>query len=748
MITMILLLSMSAAEAENAPQQTAFLEQLQACMPKSPPWEQWLHESGELPPDFDALPSMAELPDPLLITVNGQPARISAPDAWPARREELLALFKHWIIGSVPPPPDNLEATVLSEHEAAEATVRAVELRFGPDHQAKLNLELMIPPGTGPFPVFMTQNNHRQWALIALRRGYLACVYAGADSRDDTDTFLAAYPDYDWSKLTRRGWAASRCIDYLASVPQARMDQIALTGHSRNGKTSLIASALDERIAVVISSSSGVGGCMPSRYCGEPHFSEGIENITRAFPDWFHPRWRFFVGREHKMPVDLHELAALSAPRPCLLSIALNDSVESSWAMEKAYLSIKPVYSLFGAEDRLRILWRPGGHETWTATIERYVDWCDLQFGRGKFDFPERLIHPWDWETWSKAPGNALDPAAFPASGFTDPRPETATREAWESRRNTLRSDVRQMLGAPAPSVPSPMADYGKEPEHIEKMLSRSDTGPKLEKQDLVFGAYINGDVFMPKGTLEAPAKIPALLWLHPLSNPKGYVASYARGEQAFRTFAQAGYAVFCYDQLGCGRRIEEAEGFYARYPDGSLLGHMVRDARAALDALAGLPYVDREQIYVVGYGLGAMIALHLAALDDRPAGYALVSPPPPFRLDTDAAETGGIRRWAHVQMLLPRLGFFTAHEPHVPYDIDELIAAMAPRPLLMLTPRYDRETPLPMAQQSAAAARKIYALYGQESRLVQETPDTYNHFDTTMQKLVVDWLKQTTKKP
>ena len=80
-----------------------------------------------------------------------------------------------------------------------------MRLAFGPGRQATLRLELLIPEGKGPFPVFMTQHNHRPWALIALRRGYLGCVYAGADSQDDTDTFVEPYAEFDWSRLTRDG---------------------------------------------------------------------------------------------------------------------------------------------------------------------------------------------------------------------------------------------------------------------------------------------------------------------------------------------------------------------------------------------------------------------------------------------------------------------------------------------------------------------------------------------------------------
>jgi hypothetical protein len=716
------------------------LAQMLQYLPSSSPWKVWLDQSHELPPDFDALPDMADLPDPLVELRDGRPVPIVTAEDWNRRRETLKALFHKWILGTVPPAPDNLEARALSEREETGAIVRVVELRFGAGHAAKLGIELLIPKGPGPYPVFMTQVNHRAWALIALRRGYLGCIYAGCDNHDDTDTFPAAYPDYDWSRLTRRAWAAGRCIDYLRSVPQARMDQIALTGHSRNGKQSLIASALDNRIAVVISSSSGAGGCLSARAYGEPHFGEGIENITRAFPDWFHPRWRFFVGREHKLPVDLHELVALSAPRACLLSTAFNDGVESSWAVQQTYLSAKRVYALLGAEDRIRILWRAGGHETWPTIIERYIDWCDLQFGRGSFSFPERMVHPWDWDAWKTAAGPGLDAAGFPdRAGEGAP----ASRAVWETRREKVRAAVIDLLGTAPPRAASPAGAYGEEPDHIQRMLGRGDAGTNLEKHNVMFGEYLNGTVYAPKRARESGNKLPAVLWLHPWSCPMGYAAAYCRGDQAFRAIARAGYAVFGYDQIGFGRRVEEVEGFYNRYPGWSLLGKMVRDAQAALDVLVDLPEVDARRVYIVGYGLGAMVALHLAAVDDRPAGYALVCPPPPFRLDTDAARTGGIRRWSHLYMLVPRLGYFLGRESRVPYDVDDLIGGMAPRPALVVSPSLDREAPLDLVTPGIASAREAYRLYGASDRLVHQTPETYNHFDPRTQQIVVDWLKR-----
>jgi pimeloyl-ACP methyl ester carboxylesterase len=615
-------------------------------------------------------------------------------------------------------------------------------LHFGPGLRASLRLSLFIPPESAgaPFPVFLTQASHRDWALIALRRGYLACVYAGADSLDDTDTFVAAYPDYDWSRLMRRAWAGSRCIDYLARVPQADMQQIAITGHSRNGKQSLMAAAFDERISLVISSSSGAGGVLSARDCSEQHFGEGIELITRRFPDWFHPRFRFFTGREDKLPVDLPDMVALAAPRPCLLSIALNDHVESTWAMQQTYLAVQRVYTFLGVEDRLRILWRYGSHETSAAIIERYLDWCDTHFGRAQHSFPERLPHPWDWQRWQAASRQRSRAGDFPARKL-DERTSATSLADWNTQRQQVQAQVEWMLGDAPPALSMPLGAYGEEPPHVAALMERLDPGEGVEKQPVVFGEYLCGDVYTPAGVRQSGRRLPAILWLHPWTTPNGYVGIYRRGEFIHRTLARAGYAVFCFDQIGFGRRIEEVEGFYRRHPDWSLLGKMLRDARAGLDALGQLPYVDSTQIWGLGYGLGSMVGLHLGALDDRLAGLASVCGPPAFGLDKDEARTGGIRRWSHQLMLLPRLGYFAGNEERIPYDISDLLACFAPRPVLVVSPQLDRDAPPDLVTPTVDAARCVYSQYGAAHKLEQLLPEDYNRFGPEMQEVVVEWL-------
>lgn len=703
----------------------AYLAQLRRILPPSPAWEDWLEQSNELPPDFEEMSSRALLPDMLLDETG---ALIATPQDWQARRAELQELLRYWVVGTCPPAPEEMQTDISSQRVDNGVTVRDVVLHFGPQNSASLRLSVYIPPGSGPFPVFLTQHTHAAWATLAQRRGYVGCVFAGADGMDDTDTFLAAYPGYDWSRLMRRAWAGSRAIDYLTTLPQVNPQQIAITGHSRNGKLAMMATAFDARIAAVISSSSGAGGVLSARYFSEQHFGEGIELITRVFPEWFHPRLRFFVGREDKLPVDLPDLVALAAPRPCLLSIALNDSVESSWAMEQTYLALQPVYQLLGAQDRLRILWRPHSHEMWTTIVERYLDWCDTHFGRAAHAFDERLIHPH---------AVALPPMEDAPVALTFP---TSLPE-WESQREEICARAQHMLGAAPASFHAPVGNYGGEPPHIAMLLGRAESWRGVEKTQFVFGEDICADVYLPQSGRESSHKLPIVLWLHPAAPSNGYMAMYRRGEPVQRTLARAGFAVFCFDQIGHGRRIEEAAGFYARHPQWSLLGKMVSDAHAALDAIGQLPYIDADRVWGLGYGLGALVGLHAGALDERLRGFAAVCAPPPFRLDSDEARTGGLRRWSHVSALLPALGNYIGREISVPYDVDDLMACFAPRPLLVVSPEFDREAPLELVNQAVGSARRAYALYDAADKITHTAPEDYNRFGPEMQKIVLNWM-------
>jgi hypothetical protein len=136
------------------------------------------------------------------------------------------------------------------------------------------------------------------------------------------------------------------------------------------------------------------------------------------------------------------------------------------------------------------------------------------------------------------------------------------------------------------------------------------------------------------------------------------------------------------------------------------------------------------------------MAALHAAALDDRIAGAVSIAGFTPMRLDTAEKVTGGVARWAQWLPLQPRLGAFVGAEARIPYDYHEVLAAIAPRPVLVVTPQVDNQSTPANVRQCVEEARKAYALLNAEDRIVFEEFDGYNHFSPALKQQAVARLK------
>jgi hypothetical protein len=120
----------------------------------------------------------------------------------------------------------------------------------------------------------------------------------------------------DWGVLAAWAWGASRVLDYLATDTNVDQTRVGLYGHSRWGKATLLAAALDERFAIAYVSSSGHGGAKLHRR----EYGELIENVANTFYYWMGANYMKYAGNWDALPVDSHQLIALVAPRPVFLS--------------------------------------------------------------------------------------------------------------------------------------------------------------------------------------------------------------------------------------------------------------------------------------------------------------------------------------------------------------------------------------------------------------------------------------------
>jgi hypothetical protein len=390
------------------------------------------------------------LPDPLT-TARG--AKITDAAAWnQERRPELLKLFETYVYGKMPGKLPAMRFQVTSEKKTAcggKATRKEVSILFtGQPDGPKMDLLLYIPnQAQKPVPAFLGLNfagnqsvtkepdvaisaqwmrddpprgivDHRataktrgsdasSWAIErVIDRGYaLATAYYGDLDPDYDDGFrngvhpLFAKPGStgrapdDWGAIGAWAWGLSRALDYLETEPVIDAQKVVVMGHSRLGKTALWAGATDPRFAIVVSIQSGCGGAALSRRW----YGETVKRINTSFPHWFALNFRQFNDHEDDLPVDQHELIALIAPRPVLITSAEEDR----WADPKGeFLGAKgadPVYRLLGTDglavaampkpnqlvkSTIGYFLRPGEHRVTDAEWQAMLDFADHHFHR------------------------------------------------------------------------------------------------------------------------------------------------------------------------------------------------------------------------------------------------------------------------------------------------------------------------------------------------------------------------------
>lgn len=762
------LLSTTLVAATPA-QRQAHVEWMLSTLPEVPEWSAWQKATGALPPDFEALPRSNALPDPLRF-LDGRPVAIAAD--WAARRAEIRQLLETHVTGSFPPKPPLLRALVLDETRGDGYLTRNLRLEYGPEGRAMLRVRVVIPEGAGPRPALIAPNL-AGWAPSLIRRGYVSVGFAGNDFMDDAAPLKELYPDHDFATLPRRAWAVQLVLDYLETVPEIDARRIALFGYSRDGKMATIAAALDERIAALIAGSTGVGGVLPWRLSGERGSGEGIESTTRMFPTWFAPQLRFFSGYEDRLPVDANLLVALIAPRSVLMQSGHNDEVSNVWGVEQTRTSAAKVYALLGqpgrAPDLLRV---PGFHGA--NDQERCLDWLDIQFGRSSRTWHNDVLFPWDFSDWQQRTGEALAADRYPERQLGERLAKLRAVADWEALAADIRSGLSWTLGDTPPRLPPAPPPTGRGgftprpapgPTDVAKgapgnpaqlgpdvpawVISRGgqEFGWLEPEKDAVasrklrFGPGLTGDLYFPTDTAEG-VKLPTVVWLHGFSYPLGYMWVYRRDLHPILALVKAGYAVLAYDQSGFGSRMSESGPFYDRHPHWSVMGKLVEDARSALDALERDPLVDAQRLHLFGYTLGASVALHTAALDPRVKGVVSVAGFTPLRTDTADRGGSGLARYSHLRGLMPRLGLFIGNEARVPYDYDELLGLVAPRPVLVVQPQRDRDAHPADVRAAVEAARRVYSLHSDASKLGFDEPDDIARLTMATQNRIIEWMR------
>ena len=118
---------------------------------------------------------------------------------------------------------------------------------------------------------------------------------------------------------------------------------IITAGHSRYGKTALLAAAYSDNIDGVISHQSGTAGA--SLFRDKP--GETLADIVNGYPHWLAKSAMTFVEQTNTLPNDQHHLLALIAPRPVLLGNAKRDVWSDPEGAFRAAKEASGIYELY-----------------------------------------------------------------------------------------------------------------------------------------------------------------------------------------------------------------------------------------------------------------------------------------------------------------------------------------------------------------------------------------------------------------
>lgn len=348
---------------------------------------------------------------------------VQTEDDWNIRRQEVKEKIIETEYGSIPGRPDAINLTQISYqaltggHSLTIYNITIIADNDTLSNAFDVRLWLYCPSGSGPFPAIVkvspdgtgTQEPMNQ---TILNRGYVYACYDHTALDPDTKGHdiegpcQQAYPGYSWGSLGVWAWGAMRIVDCLvneswvndtASLPEINADQLIVTGHSRRGKTALLAGVLDERIDMVVPNGSGCGGA--GSFLIQGLGSETIALITspHLYKSWFNEDFHQYACNERALDFDQHFMRALVAPRLILSTDGLGDDWANPIGTQAMYQASQPVFDLLGVLENNAIHYRLGGHGFLAEDFSVLLNFADKML-LGKSVSDEFYMTPYDFE--------------------------------------------------------------------------------------------------------------------------------------------------------------------------------------------------------------------------------------------------------------------------------------------------------------------------------------------------------------
>ena len=575
------------------------------------------------------------------------------------------------------PEKTPLNAQVTGTIEKDGYKIEKIVFESRPDFHVTANL--YIPTrGRGPYPAVLYPLGHEQggkshdaWQRMLAnlaRQGYAALAWDPVGQGERAQIYD---PDLQGRKLIRSTtehtvlgvqcllagdniarytiWDGIRALDYLLSRPEVDATRVACTGNSGGGTHTSYISALEDRIHVAAPS------CFLTGW-GRLLETIGPQDAEQVLLPWIG------AGLDHA------DFVVAFAPRPFLMLAAVRDFFSIVGA-RSVFAEAKGVYRLFDAEDKLAMAEVDEGHGYHQPNRIRAYQWFARHLKQETYDGGEQQTEVLEFEDL------ACTPTGQVASSLGGETVHSLNRQriaGFRPSTENLLDKVKRRTAFRAPSKPPASEAYGviqRSGYRIEKLLLRPE--PQVPLPALLF---------LPDSAQDIPAVI------HVSGGGKSETSA-PGGDVEW--LVQQGAAVLSLDLRGFGEtsRLDPRNGsdfprYFGDYNSAMtsfLLGRSMVGMRAA-DILSAVFYlalrneVDANNISLVGRGRAAVPALHAALFDSRIKRVALEEMLVSYRAVVD--------RRIH-RDVLENIAVGALRD----YDLPDLVAAIAPRPVRIINP-------------------------------------------------------------
>lgn len=378
-----------------------------------------------------SFPANSRLPDPFT-KLNGQ--RITAKSDWRCRRAEIKRLAERTIFGEKPPKPSSVTGTVSGSNITVNVSHNG--------RSAGFSAGVQLPSGSGPFPAVIVLGGFGADAATIRSSGAAVISYdplavgrEGTPRSNKQGAFYSIYGNTSSTGLLAAwAWGASRIIDVIESSGGdiLRADGVGVTGCSRYGKGTFAAGAFDQRIALTMPIESGTAGVPILRGVAT---ESGAQPLSSAYGEqpWLGDAFSSFTGNPAGLPVDMHEVVGMIAPRG--LFVMENPAVDWLGARSGAVSALggAEIYKALGAGGNISY-WsdvQDGNHcavrSEWRTPLQQSIQRFLLNSGSAPGVFRISSRKPGnlaEWRTWttptlSDGPGDPDGPPPTdpPASG-------------------------------------------------------------------------------------------------------------------------------------------------------------------------------------------------------------------------------------------------------------------------------------------------------------------------------------------